>query len=891
MKLRLFLRRLLALTKKGQHDKEFEKELTAHLELAERDAIAAGRTPSEATRQAQMQFGDIQRIRDEHRDARSLLWLEHAAREVRNAARALRRSPGFTTAAVLTLALGIGSVAAIFSVVYGVLLKPLPFRDPDSVVALYHRAPGFGDTEGKGAQGAATYFTYREHARVFEDIGLWQEDSVSLSRSTDPQPEQVQALRVTDGTLSLLGVRPDLGRLIQKEDDVPGAPNRVLLTQSFWHGGFGAATDIVGQSLIVNGSPHEVIGVLPASFRLLDMKPQVVLPLRLDRATTRTGGLQFRGVGRLKSGVTLSQANADIARMIPLIVEQFPLMSGVTPDMWDNVGLAPNVRPLSETAVGEMSRPLWILLGTVGVVLLMAWTNVANLLLVRAEGRQREISVRRALGASPRRIAAGLLSESLMLGLAGGGLGILFAQACIGLLRHVAPVALPRVDDIGIDWVVLLVTLTASIVTSLLFGLVPVPTERGFRLDVLKEAGRSATDAPGRHRTRSALVVTQVALALLLLIVSGLMARTIVAMRRVEPGFVRPEEVQTFGVTLTPTLIRDRQQVAPTFEQINERLANVPGVTAVGLAGSIVMDGSRGWGPIFVEEHPVAGTPPMRKLRMIGPGYSEALGNPLVAGRPIRWTDIHQPTSVVWVSENLAREYWGEPSQAIGKRLGGLPGEWNEIVGVLGNERDRGLNQPAPTIVFWPMATARFVIRDMSFVVRSTRVGTPGFLRELQQAVWSVNRNVPLADVQTLDEIQADSMAQTSFAMVMLAIAAGVALMLALVGIYGVVSYIVAERTHEIGIRMALGAQRGDVTSLFLRHGLALTLIGIGLGVGAALFLTPIMSSLLYEVRPMDPATYVGVVVMLAAVTLLATYLPARRASRASPVIALRSRT
>jgi predicted permease len=891
VKIRLFLLRLLALTRKDQHEKEFEKELAAHLELAERDAIAAGRSPSEAARHARMQFGDIQRIRYEHRDARSLLWLEHAAREMRSAVSALRRSPGFSGTAVLTLALGIGSVTAIFSVVYGVLLKPLPFPDSDRLVALYHRAPGFGDTDGRAAQGAATYFTYRDHAQVFEDVGLWREDSVSISRSADPEPEQVMALWVTDGTLSLLGVRPEIGRLIRKEDDVPGAPNRVLLAHGFWQRRFGAAMDVVGQSVVVDGSPHEIVGVLPTSFRLLDMNPQVVLALRLDRATTRTGGLQFRGVGRLRPGVTLSQANADIARMIPLIVEQFPLMSGVTPDMWKNVGLAPNVRSFSETAVGEMSRPLWILLGTVGVILLLAWTNVANLLLVRADGRQREIAVRKALGASRRRIAAGLLSESLILALAGGAVGILFAQVCIALLRQVAPVALPRVDDIGIDWVILLVTLTTSVVTGLLFGLVPMPSDPALNVDALKAGGRSITDTPRRHRTRNALVVTQVALALLLLIVSGLMARTVVAMRQVEPGFVRPEEVQTFGITLTTSLIRDRQQVAPMFEQMSERLATVPSVTAVGLAGSIIMDGSRGWGPVFIEDRPVSGTPPMRKLRMIGPGYSETMGNMLIAGRAIRWSDIHQPTPVVWISENLAREYWGEPAKALGKRIGGLPGDWNEVVGVLGNERDRGLNQPPPTIVFWPMATARFVIRDMTFLVRSTRVRTPGFLRELQQAVWSVNPNVPLADVQTLDEIQSDSMAQTSFAMVMLTVAASVALMLAVVGVYGVVSYVAAERTHEVGIRMALGAQSRDVTRLFLRHGLGLTLIGIALGAGAAMFLTPVMSSLLYGVRPIDPATYAGVAITLGAATLLATYLPARRASRASPIIALRSRT
>jgi putative ABC transport system permease protein len=812
--------------------------------------------------------------------------IEHLWRDARHAGRGLGRSPGFSATAVLTVALGIGATTAIFSVVYGVLLKPLPFAHPDRLVALYHLMPGFGPGPN-GPQGAATYFIYRANGRVFEDIGLWSAEDVSVIRNGEP--EQVQVLRITDGTLSLLGVRAELGRLIRREDDVPGAPLRVVLTHAYWQRAFGAARDVVGQSLPINARPHEIIGVLPASFKLLNTVAQVILPLRLNPANTFTGAFNYNGVGRLKPGVTLSQANDDIARMIPLIVERFPLMPGVTRAMWNGVGLAPNVRPLSEQVIGEMSRPLWILLGTVGIVLLMAWTNVANLLLVRAEGRQRELAVRRALGANRGRIAAGLLSESLMLGLAGGALGILFAQACIGLLRKMAPVALPRVDDIGIDGVVLLVTVTTSVVTSLLFGLIPVLRCRVLSVDVLKEAGRSSSDAPGRHHTRNTLVVAQVALALVLLIISGLMARTFVAMRHVQPGFVRPSEVQTFGVALPGALVHDRQQVAPTYERIAKRLKQVPGVAAVGLASMIPMDGSMGGGPIFVEDRPVPGTPPARRSKAIGPGYLETMCTPLVAGRAITWADIHQPTPVVWVSENLAREYWNEPSRALGKRIGGIPGDWNEIVGVVGNVREAGLNQPPPAMVYWPMAGQRFVSRDMSYVIRSSRVGAPGFLRELEHAVRAVNPTVPLADVQTLDKIQAQSMSQTSFAMVMLALAASVALLLALVGIYGVVSYIATQRTHEIGIRMALGAQSGDVCGLFLRHGLALTLAGLVLGIGAAMLLTPVMSALLYGVRPTDPATYASVAIVLAAVTLLATYLPARRASRVEPITALRS--
>ena len=388
---------------------------------------------------ARRAFGGVEQAKERHRDPRSFIWLDGAKRDLRYVARMLWKQPGFSAVAVLTLALGIGATTAMFSVVYGVLLKPLPFDEPDRLVALYHRAPGFNTP--KLPQSDATYFTYRDQSRVFEDIGLWQVAQLSIARGGTLESEQ--ALRVTDGLLSLLRVRPFLGDLLRKEDDVPGAPNRVLLTYGYWQRAFGASRDIVGQSLVIDGSPYEIAGVLPASFTFLNTRAAMLLPLKPDRTRALTGpGFGNRGVARLKPGVTLAEANDDIARMIPLIPEQFPLQPGLPREMWDGVGLAPNVRPFSEEVIGDVGRSLWILFGTVGVVLLMAWANVANLLLVRAEGRQQEFAVRAALGASRGRIVAALLSETLMLGLAGATLGVLFAQAGIGLLRRMAPVKL-----------------------------------------------------------------------------------------------------------------------------------------------------------------------------------------------------------------------------------------------------------------------------------------------------------------------------------------------------------------------------------------------------------------------------------------------------------------
>ena len=479
-------------------------------------------------------------------------------------------------------------------------------------------------------------------------------------------------------------------------------------------------------------------------------------------------------------------------------------------------------------------------------------------------------------------------------------LGLLLAWAGIGLLARLAPAGLPRIDEISIDPVVLGFTLAISVLTGLLFGLIPVMRFGTPNIAALKEGGRSASDAPGRHRGRNALVVSEIALALVLLIVSGLMIRTFIALRQVDPGFVRPTEVQTFRVSIPGALISDPQQTVLAFEQITQRLEQVPGVVSVGLSSSVTMDGNHAGVPIFVEDFPEAGRelPPIRRIKHVAPDYFETMGNPVIAGRAIAWTDNHQARPVVVISENLAREYWKSPADALGKRIRQFQvNPWREIIGVVGNERDDGVDQAATAIVYWPMLIKEwsnipiYLSRTMAYVVRSNRTGSPGFPRELQQAVWSVNPNLPLASVRTLDEIQADSMAQTSFALVMLAIAAAVALLLGIVGIYGVIAYIATQRTREIGIRMALGAQAGDVRRLFLRHGLLLTGAGIVVGIGVALVLTRVMSALLFGVSPMDPVTYVTVAAGLATVALLATYLPARRASRIDPIMALRSGT
>jgi putative ABC transport system permease protein len=873
------------------------RELASQLEDFYREAVARGVTEADADAHARAQIPDWTRFADTLRDVdrphiRSHIdrWSERIddrAREeqgrwvmfadlwqdLRYASRRLVSQPGFTTVAVLTLALGIGANTAIFSVVYGVLLKPLPFPEPERLVGVYHRGEAVNLPVMN--HGPATYFTYLDNHRVFEALGAWESNEASITGRGEP--ERVDVLSVTDTTLPLLRVQPAVGRLFGREDDLPGSPLRVVLTYAYWQRRFGGASDVVGKLLDVDGEAGEIIGVLPASFRFLRTNPEVLLPMRLERADFVM--FDFQAVARLKPGVTLSQANADIARMIPLLERGH-----------ERLGLRPNVRPLAEDVTGDIGRVLWILLAAVGIVLLIACANVANLFLVRAEGRRQELAMRAALGASRGRIARELLSETVLLGLAGGALGLLFTQAAIGLLRTMAPATLPRVDEVGIDPAVLLFTLAISLLTGLLFGLVPVLRFAAPTAAALKESARSASDAPGRLRTRNTLVVTEVALAVVLLIVSGLMIRTFVAMRQVHPGFILPKEVQTFQVAMPEVAGGEEQQFARTHEQIAQRLAQVPGVVSVGLSSSITMDGEDNTNPLFVEHVnvPEGQLPPLRRFKTVAPGYFETMGNPVMAGRAIAWSDIYQLRPVVVISEPLAREYWQTPSNAVGKRVRGFGPTWYEVVGVVGQERDDGLNHPPTAIVYWPMLNQIYRRNTISYAVRSPRVGSPGFLTELRQAVWSVNPSLPLAGVQTLDEIRSASMAQTSFAMVMLAVAGSVALLLGAVGIYGVIAYIAAQRTREIGIRIALGAQAAHVRRMVLGQGMMLAGAGIAMGLIGAVGVTRVMRALLYETSPTDPLTFVGVVPLLLAAALLACWIPARRAMRADPIVALR---
>jgi predicted permease len=656
---------------------------------------------------------------------------------------------------------------------------------------------------------------------------------------------------------------------------------------------------VVGRSIKLDGKLREIVGVLPKGFQLGRREPSLVAPLKFDRATLRLGNFGFQTVGRLKPGVSAQQAAADLARLVPVAFAKFPAPPGTSVKMFEDARITPLVLPLKEQVIGDVGNVLWVLMGTIGIVLLIACANVANLLLVRAEGRQQELAIRAALGAGWQRIARDLLLESMALGVAGGLLGLGVAYGALRALIAMAPAGLPRLNEIGIDGAVLAFALAVSALAGVLFGLIPVAKYAGPHLAAtIRHGGRTLSQSRERHRARSALVVVQVALALVLLVGSGLMIRTFQSMRKVNPGFTRPEQVQLLSVSIQEAHAKEPEQVIRMQDAIRQKIAAVPGVEAVSFVNSVTMSGSYSNDPVFAEDHPIAEgkLPAIRRFKFAAPGFLPTIGNMPVAGRDFTWDDLYSLRPVAIVTENLAREFWGSAAAAIGKRIRESPaGLWREVIGVAGNERDEGVDKPAPTTVYWPIYAKGFwgqkvaFRRTITFAVRSARTGSQGFLSEVRQAVWSVNPELPPANVRTLEDLYAQSMARTSFALVMLAIAGGMALLLGLIGIYGVISYSVSQRTREIGIRMALGAQQETLTGMFVRHGLRLAAIGVAFGLAAAFALTKAMSSILFGVTAADPITYGAVAAGLALAAALASYVPSRRATAIDPSEALRA--
>jgi predicted permease len=876
---------------------DFGSEIEAHLQNEVERLQEQGMSEDEARAAARRSFGNVLHAEERFYESGRWLWWDHCRQDARYGLRTLRKSPGFTAVAVLTLALGIGATIAIFSVLDGVVLKPLWYAQPEQLVGL-EVTPLAIDASLRG-MAPEDYFVFRDHSRTFQDIGIYAETDTDRDVNVTgfAEPERVHALDVTHGVLSVLAVPPMLGRTFSPADDSPGAPLTAIVTYGYWRRRFGAEPSAVGKTIIVNGMARQIIGVLPRNFQFLDMQDlALILPLQLDRNKTLLGNFSYFGVARLKAGSTLGQASADVARMLPITLDAFPPPRGVSTDFMHKAGLAPSLLPLKQEVIGNVGLLLWLLMASIGTVLLIACANVANLLLVRTEGRQNELALRAALGASRRRIGAQLLCESAVIGLLGSACGLGLAWAALRVLVALAPRGLPRISDIGVNLPVLYFTLGVTVFTGLLFGLVPVLKHTGVRAGA-PEGGRTLGVSRERHRARNLLVTMQVALALVLLICSGLMIRTFRALTHINPGFARPGELQTFRISIPDSDVADDGNVPRMEQQIQDKLAAIPGVSSVAFSSAVPLDGDGRFDNVFTEDHPSTNgaLPPARHMLFISPGYFQTLGIPLVAGRDLSWADTYNQVPVALVSENFVREYWRTPSEAIGKRIRVTTvDDWRQIIGVVGDVRDDGMDKPARTDVYWPTLLAKFqskplrAQRYVTFVARSPLAGSASLMNQIRQVVWSIDGNLPLASVYTLNYLYTRSMARASFALVMLGIAGAMALLLGTVGLYGVIAYSVSQRTREIGIRVALGAQRGDVMSLVLGEGMLVILTGLAIGLVGSLGLTRYLSSLLVGVSATDPLTFAGVAILLASVALAACYLPARRAVLIDPLLALR---
>ena len=844
------------------------------------------------------------------RQPTSMLGLaDSVGRDLRSSFRSLLSRPTFTLAAVLTLALGIGANTAVFSVVNAVLLKPLSYPQSNELVSLQHVAPGLNS----GALGLSPdlYFTYRDENRTFEHLGAFTDAAATVTGVGDPEQAQIRV--VLDGVLPALGVQPMLGRWFAAADHAPQAAGpiyqlggTVILTHAYWQRKFGGDPSVIGRSMSIDSRPTEIVGVMPQGFRFLNVtpEPELILPAQLDRSRVflASGFAFWQGVGRLKPGVTLAEARADAARMLPIWLDAWPAPPARPQrDAVANWHVAPAFVALKDTIVGNIASTLWVLMGTIGAVFAIACANVANLMLVRADARRQEFAVRSALGASRGRIAKELLVESTVLGALGGAVGLVLAYVGLRLLVAFGPAGLPRLQEISIDPSVLAFVVVASLVSSVLLGSIPAFKHAAQNAAPLS-AARGATASRERHRARNALVVAQVALALVLIVCSGLMFRTFSALRAVDPGVSRPEAVQIARIAITPAISTDPERYTQIERQILDRLAAIPGVEAASFGYGAPMEAGRAPPyPVYVEgqRYEAGETPPTRRFQYVAPGYFATVGTRMVAGRDITWPDIDAGGKVVAISEGLARELWGEPAAALGKRVResrpDAPGVWRDVIGVVRDVHQDGVSLDAPRLVYWPVLTKETFfgqpkngIPTIAYVVRSDRAGTASFAAEINQAVWAVNADLPVFLVRTVQDLLAGFLAQTSFTLVMLAIAAAMALGLGVVGIYGVMAYVVSQRTREIGIRLALGAQPTALKRMFVRDALARVAIGIVVGLVAAFALTRLMSSLLFGIGPLDAPTYLAALGVLLAAAAFAGYVPARRAASIDPVETLK---
>ncbi len=813
--------------------------------------------------------------------------------EIRTVLRNLLRSPMFTLITIVTLAVGIAANAAIFGVVHAVLIEPLPYNEPERLVGVWHTMPGVGVDQFQQAH--ISYLFLRKHNRVFEDVGIFVSGTANLTGGE--APEHIPAAEVSASLFPVLDVSPRLGRRFFEEEENRGAEPTVIISHGLWARRFGGDQRVLGQTIRVDGVPRTVVGVMPLDFRFPRPETEIWLPMEIDRSSPDRSYWQYTAIARLRPGIEPAVTEAEISALLKRLPEEFPDPKAAA-GMFENGRMAALVHPLKEDVVGDVSGILRILLGSVGVILLIVCANVANLFLTRAEGRQHELALRTALGAGRGAVARTFLIESTVIALAGGALGLDLAAVAVDAFKALAPRSIPRLDEVGIDGPVLAFTLAISLVSSLAFGVLPAFKRLPSLACALREGTSRSIGGRGGHRARSFFVIAQLALALILMTWSGLMVRSFYALRGVSPGF---DSVATLTLRL-PLPEADYPGGAETvafYQEVLERIRALPGVAAAGAVSGLPLTGDGSMLGHSFEDFPLEEDEfvPNYFTQMIVPGYLDALGIPLLAGRGFERADLEGPTRAVMVSGPLAQRLWPDQSP-IGKRLTParpeVTGFWYTIVGVVGHVRYESLEETPTEMIYYPLAplligpeSEPLFDRTLSLAVH-TSVPPASLTGVVRSAIWSVDPNVPVVNVRTMEEIVTQARARTTFTMLLLLVASGVALVLGVVGLYGVISYVVSQRTHEIGIRMAMGAQGGAVRRMVLRQGLTLTAIGIAFGLGGAFAVTRLLESFLFHVSPTDPVTFGSVSLLLSTVALLASYLPARRAASMDPLDALR---
>ena len=816
---------------------------------------------------------------------------------LRPTVRRLARTPGFTAISVITLGLGIAGTTTAFSVVNAILLRPLPYHEPDRLVQLWHTAPGLDLPQFE--QSDASYIQYLDKStRSFASLASYRFSSANLTGGQDP--ERVTASDITASLVPTLGAAPLLGRTFTAEEDRPGAAPVVILSHALWQRRYGGDRSVIGTSIQVDGTAREVVGVMPASFHFPDETVELWRPMVIDRANLTTGSFNRFAIARLRPGVTIEAAEAEMQPVLMRLPDDVPGM--MTRRMFEEAKIRAVVHPLRDDVIGDIRPVLFTVLGTVAFVLLIACANVANLLLVRAEGRAKEVAVRSALGATPRGIFQVYLGESLVLSGVGAVLGVALAYGALALLLRLAPDGLPRASEISLDIASLGVAAAIAFLTSLFFSAVPfIRAGRAELTPMLRDGSRGSTTGRERQRVRNTFVVVQVALALVLLVGSGLLARSFQRMRAVDPGFAS-DRALTLRVTLPEATYRTPADISRFFHEVTTRIAALPGVEAVGGTSKLpLVDDGRNNNGVWVEDRPITPDqiPTIHSTASITPGYFDAMRIPIVEGRTFRNDGSDRPVYEMVVARAFARHFWPNGS-AIGKRIkiGGPGAAWSTIVGVVGDVHDQSLTKPVDEMVYQPVisimepsrAQPDSILAENSLTLTIRAAGDPlAIFPSIRREIWALDRNLPLVNVRALSAAVGGAMARTTFTLLMIGAAAGVALLLGAIGIYGVISYMVSLRTREIGVRMALGAQSTEVRRMVVRQGLSLAVIGVGIGLAGALALSRLISSLLFGIAPHDPVTLGGVTVTLLAVAALASWLPAMRAARIDPTEALRA--